>query len=81
VATQKLLDQLCAELGFCLPCDVQDHLISSLGTDADAFTDRVIEAEGLDPVLIDGNLRRQVRARVAAVLNPEQKPWPRRSRS
>lgn len=73
---QALLDQLCVDLGFCLPPDAQEELCESPGTDVDAFTDRVIVAEGLDPIYLDGHLRRQIRERVARVLDPQDPPWP-----
>ncbi len=59
-----LLDELCVELGFCLPPDEQARLQNKPPKDIDAFTDAVFRAEGLDP-LADRQLRRQVRARVA----------------
>lgn len=73
---QPLLDQLCVDLGFCLPPDAQQELIESPGTDVDAFTDRVIVAEGMDPISIDSDLRRQIRQRVARVLTPGVPEWP-----
>ena len=59
-----LLDELCVELGFCLPSDDHAHLQNNPPKDIDAFTDAVFRAEGLAP-LADRNLRRQVRAKVA----------------
>jgi len=77
VRIDVLLDQLCVELGFCLAPDERERLIADPGTDVDDFTDRVIVAEEMDPLLIDGDLRRQIRQRVQAVLDPSSAPWTR----
>jgi hypothetical protein len=58
-----LLDELCVDLGFCLPPDARGRLQDSPPCDVDAFTNAVFVAEGLDPRL-DTRLRRQVRERV-----------------
>jgi hypothetical protein len=58
-----LLDELCVDLGFCLPPDARGRLQDSPPRDVDAFTNAVFVAEGLDPRL-DTRLRRQVRERV-----------------
>jgi len=60
---QQLLDELCVDLGFCLPADEQRRLRESPPVDADSFTDAVFEAEGLDAGL-DKRLRKQVRERI-----------------
>jgi hypothetical protein len=60
IAVQQLLDELCVELGLCLPLDEQRRLRESPPVDVDGFTDAVFAAEGLDPAL-DKHLRRQVR--------------------
>jgi hypothetical protein len=60
-----LLDELCVDLGFCLPSQEYDRLEAGPARDPDAFTDAVLEAEGLDPLLVDKQLRRALRARVA----------------
>ena len=59
-----LLDELCVELGFCLPPDERARLQNKPPEDIDAFTDDVFRAEGLEP-MADRQLRRQVRAKVA----------------
>ena len=48
-ATEYLLDSLCVELGFCLPPPEREALTSSPPATADAFTEAVFIAEGLDP--------------------------------
>lgn len=61
---EVLLDELCVRLGFCLPPSAKEALIADSPTNVDAFTDAVIRAEGMDPVLIDSGLRRSVREMV-----------------
>ncbi|MFE9575411.1 hypothetical protein ACFYO1_03425 [Nocardia sp. NPDC006044] len=58
-----LLDNLCAELGFCLPPEEQSRLRVSPPADIDAFTDAVFVAEGMDPHG-DKRLRELVRQKV-----------------
>jgi hypothetical protein len=60
---QHLMDELCIDLGFCLPPVDQDRLRHEPPLDPDAFVDAVFVAEGLDPHL-DRQLRRQVKDRV-----------------
>jgi hypothetical protein len=60
-----LLNYLCVGLGFCLPPDEQTRLRAAPPPGIDAFTDAVLVAEGLDPLLVDKRLRRAVRACVA----------------
>ena len=59
-----LLEELCVELGFCLPPDEHARLQNWPPDDIDAFTDEVFRAEGVDP-LANRQLRHQGRARVA----------------
>ena len=62
---ELLLEELCIDLGFCLPPDVQAQLIHEPPADVDEFTDAVIRAEGLDPYTgIPTHLRRDIRQRV-----------------
>lgn len=63
--TQRLLDDLCVQLGFCLDPDNQRGLVASPPSTVDDFTDEVIRREGMDPVLCDSDLRKQVRVIVA----------------
>jgi hypothetical protein len=59
---QSLLDELCVDLGFCLPPDDQQRLVSADYYDACQFTDEVFCAEKMNP---DEHLhlKRQVRQR------------------
>ncbi|MCP4113366.1 MAG: hypothetical protein GY749_48850 [Desulfobacteraceae bacterium] len=61
---QWLLDELCSDLGFCLPHDDQQRLISVEYYDADQFTREVFLAEKMNP---DEHLdlRRRVHKKVA----------------
>ena len=62
---EQLLSELCVDLGFCLPPDVQARLMADAPSDPDEFTDAVVRAEGLDPgVDISIRVRRDIRARV-----------------
>jgi hypothetical protein len=54
-----LLDELCVELGFCLPPTVREALMNAPPRDIDVFTDAVFAAEGMDP-----SLRKQLRRAV-----------------
>jgi hypothetical protein len=60
----RLLGDLCIDLGFCLPEEERARLRASPPADLDSFTDAVIVAEGLDPAVIEKRLRAQVRERV-----------------
>ena len=62
----QLLNDLCVRLGYCLPPDDQQRIISDPPTSVDAFTDAVVTAEGFDPVLMATEQRQQVRRMVAA---------------
>ncbi|MET7421390.1 hypothetical protein [Dactylosporangium sp. NPDC005555] len=57
---QRLLNELCIKLGFCLPPDENRRLQESPPGDVDSFTDAVIEAEGLGDMGYT-DIRRQVR--------------------
>lgn len=63
ITVQRLLDELCADLGFCLPTREQARLRQWQLFDADEFTDAVFVAEGMDPRLYP-HLRSQVLTRV-----------------
>lgn len=77
----RLLEQLCVQLGFCLEPDDWKRIVEDPPKSIDAFTDAVIIAEGLDPILIDSALRRQVRNLVRAAFAPSRlPPRPRRRR-
>ena len=62
---ERLLEELCVDLGFCLSPEAQAPLIHEPPTDVEEFTDAVIRAEKLDPYTdIPTHLRRAVRQRV-----------------
>jgi hypothetical protein len=58
-----LLDELCVELGLCLPAAERDALMNAPPSDVDAFTDAVFAAEGMDPSL-HKQLRRAMRNKI-----------------
>ena len=62
VDIQPLLDELCVDLGFCLPLAEQAHLRQAPLVDGDQFTEAVLVAEGLSPDE-HKDLRSQVRER------------------
>ncbi|WP_112699220.1 hypothetical protein [Micromonospora noduli] len=57
---QRILEELCIKLGFCLPPEENLRLRESPPSDADSFTDAVFEAEGMGD-MSDTDLRRRVR--------------------
>ena len=61
---ERLLDQLCTDLGFCLPAREYAQLQKMLPMTIDGFTDAVFRAEGMEPQ-IKTELRKQVRERIA----------------
>ena len=67
--TRKLLDKLCADLGFCLPSSAIQRLCTEPPDDARQFTDAVFTAEGLDPQTADRHLYRKVFEVVAAAFS------------
>lgn len=64
IEVQHLLDELCVELGFCLPSTEQQRLLNAPLRDADAFTNAVFAAEGMDPSFYP-SLHARVRERIA----------------
>ncbi len=60
-----MLDDLCADLGLCLPPEKYAQLRNSPPRTVKAFTDEIFIAEGLSPEVVDKHLWRQVRDRVA----------------
>jgi hypothetical protein len=75
---QRLLDELCVDLGFCLPPEEQQRLLQEASSmSVDAFIDAVFIAEGMDPYLYK-QLRRGVRDRVQRwlpVMTQEPEDW------
>ena len=63
-----LLDELCTQLGLCLPPDDRNRLARRDWTRADELADAVFEVEGLAPQF-DLALWRNVRNRIALKLN------------
>ncbi|MEV6276810.1 hypothetical protein [Nocardia sp. NPDC051832] len=63
VDVMLLLDDLCAQLGFCLSPAERSRLCASPPADAESFTDAVFVAEGMDPQA-DKRLRNSVHQRV-----------------
>lgn len=57
---ELLLEELCSELGFCLPEEARARLATAPVEDVEAFTDAVFAAEGMDSVLVEKRLRREV---------------------
>jgi hypothetical protein len=64
-AMEAMMYELCVGLGFCLAPDDEQLLRESPPEDIDAFTDAVLVAEGMDPLLADKHLRLQVRGVIA----------------
>jgi hypothetical protein len=58
---QRVLDELCVTLGFCLGPGENARLRSDPPEGVDAFVDSVIRSEGLDPIYVDGRLLDQMR--------------------
>jgi len=57
---QRLLDDLCVRLGFCLPPDAQINLRRRPPESVSAFAEAVIRAEGLEPNQLPRELRRTI---------------------
>lgn len=70
----QLLDDLCTRLGYCLPPEARQRIVNDPPASVDGFTDAVIIAEGLDPVLIATEQRQQVRRTVAAAFGEPVRP-------
>lgn len=71
----KLLNDLCVQLGYCLPPESQQRIVNDPPTSVDAFTDAVVIAEGFDPVLMATEQRQQVRRMVAVAFGePHRSP-------
>jgi hypothetical protein len=68
----RLLNDLCAGLGFCLPPDDSARLLAWENPDVLAFTDAVFEAEGMQRPY-DLHLYRQVRDKVGEAFRLEDR--------
>ncbi len=69
---QFLLEDLCRDLGFCLPPQARIHLIQQPPDDITTFTDAVFRAEGLDPIYADRQLYKQVQDLIAKHWNIDE---------
>jgi hypothetical protein len=78
VDAAQLLVDLCAKLGYCLPPDDQRRIADDPPETVDAFTDAVVSAEGLDPLLVTTEQRQQVRRMVADACGEPRHPRRRR---
>jgi hypothetical protein len=58
---EALLYELCVTYGYCLPPNEQEALEADPPTDAYAFVDAVLIAEGMDPSLADKHARSELR--------------------
>ena len=52
-----LLEELCAKYGYCIPPADQARLIANPPMDPARFADEVLQAEGLDPLLMEKSVR------------------------
>lgn len=71
-AVRRLLDLLCVKLGFCLGPEPYRTICEQPPVEPRAFTDAVIVAEGLDPVMLRAHLYRQVLSMVEAAFHAER---------
>jgi hypothetical protein len=62
---RQLLDELCVDMGFCLPPLARSQLEQMPPGEADAFARAVFVAENLNPEVADRQLFHQVRDRIA----------------
>ena len=67
-----LLNDLCVDLGFCLPPDEYARLLASPPDSVQAFTNAVFMAEGLDPQFANKHLWRAVQDRVTKYFEAEE---------
>jgi hypothetical protein len=70
--TRYLLEELCVDLGFCLPPSAQSEIVSDPPIDVDAFVDAVICAEGFEPSDVPKPLLQDMRNRVAKYFAAEE---------
>jgi len=71
---QQLRQSVTAVAAPGLPPEDQQRIINDPPTSVDAFTDAVVVAEGLDPVLMATEQRQQVRGLVAAAFGEPVRP-------
>ena len=68
---ERALEQLCVKLGYCLPPHEQEAILTDLPSDAEAFVDAVLVAEGRDPALITKQERRPMVEIAAKLAYPD----------
>lgn len=66
---EDLLETLCIKLGFCLPTNASNRLVKYPPKTPERFAKSVIEAEGLDPELMEKNLYISVLNEIKKVFN------------
>ena len=66
-----LLETLCVKHGFCLPSNISNRLVKFSPKTADKFAKSVIEAEGLNPELIEKHLYKSVLNEIENVFNKD----------
>ncbi|REL26691.1 hypothetical protein DXX93_08955 [Thalassotalea euphylliae] len=64
---EKLLDQVCVDLGFCLPPNVKSRLIKFPPKTSEKFTKTLIEVEGFTIETIDKSLYKQLFDKIDSV--------------
>jgi hypothetical protein len=64
-----LLDDLCSSLGICLAPERRVALLAVAPSNAGAFVEAVVRAEGLDLQRLDRSLVRQIESRVAVAFS------------
>lgn len=69
IEVRELLNELCADLGFCMPPHARSQLARTTPNESDAFARAVFKAENLDPDLADRRLFLQVRDRIADAMH------------
>jgi len=68
---EALLYRVCVDLGLCLDPGTYDHLVTHAPDDADAMTDAIFAAEGMNPANADRALYGRVREYVVEAFGPK----------
>lgn len=61
-----VLDELCADLGYCLPRGDKERLSREATPDVEALADEVLTAEGFDPRFVETNERAEIVRRIGS---------------
>jgi len=69
---RRLLDELCIELGFCIPPKVKAELMENPPVDETACVNAVIRAEGLEPEQVALTMFRDMKARARRYYKEEE---------